>query len=209
MKIVLFGANGRVGRLLTQALLDRNHEITAFVHGSFELEHQTLRKVVGDIHDASLVSGVIAGQDVVVSTLGSWGTPQKDILSSGVANMLAGMETHGVQNIVTLTGTAALLPQEKVGLLTKFDRQLLARIDTKVLLDGERHLALLNDSSSRWTSLRSPIMNTKGNANAYHINNRHTLPFATVHRGSVVQALVAIIEDQDPWLSQAPCLHRG
>lgn len=209
MKLVLFGANGRVGRLLTQALLDNNHDVTAFVHGDFQLTHENLHIVTGDIYDAPLVADAIKGQDVVVSTLGSWSTKNKDILTTGVTNMLAGMKTHGVTNIVTLTGTAALLPHEKVGLLTKIDRQLLARIDKKILLDGEQHLALLATSNVKWTSVRSPIMNTKGNPGVYRINNHHTLPFATIHRASVVDAMVSVIENQEPWLSQAPCLHRS
>lgn len=209
MKVVIFGANGRVGTLLTHALLDRGHQVTAFVHGSSNGEHKHLKVVTGDIYDATLVADVIASQDVVVSTLGSWGTKNKDILATGVTHMLAAMKQHAVPRIVTLTGTAALLPNEKVTLLTKIDRQLLARIDKKILQDGERHLALLTESDTNWTSLRSPIMNTKGDPTRYHVNHHHTLPFATVHRGSVVNAMVDIIENQDPWLSQAPCLHRG
>ena len=53
MKVVVFGASGKVGRQVVSGLLAADYEVTAFVysHSPFD-EHAMLRVVRGDVHDA-------------------------------------------------------------------------------------------------------------------------------------------------------------
>ena len=208
MKIVLFGANGRVGRLVLEELLARGHEVRAFVHGDIDTQHPKLEIVTGDIYQINKIIEAIEGMDVIMSTLGSWGTKKKDILSTAMATIIPAMKANGQTRIISLTGTAAHLPHEMAGPLAIFDRMLLKRIDKKILADGENHLKLLAESDLDWTVLRSPIMNNKGDAAKYKLTKRFTLPFATVNRKSVALAMVDIAE-QNTWSQKAPCIHRA
>lgn len=206
MNVVLFGANGRVGSLVCSELLSRGHKVRAFVHGSLELSHENLTVFKGDIYDTDSVLRALDGMDVVVSALGSWGTARKDILGTAMAAIIPAMKANGQSRIISLTGTAAHKPHEKIGLSAAVDRILLKCIDRKVLHDGELHLRLLSESSLDWTVLRSPIMNNKGDSR-YVLNEVLTLPFATINRKAVALAMVDIVE-QDTWHKSAPCIHR-
>ena len=208
MKIVLFGANGRVGGLVLNELLARGHEVRAFVHGEITNEHPKITVVKGDIYDTQAVTAALDGMDIVMSTLGSWGTEKKNILTTAMQAIIPAIVANNQQRIVSLTGTAAHLPHERSGPLAKIDRLLLARIDKQILADGEEHLKLLSESNLDWTVLRSPIMNSEGDATAYKLNNKFTLPFANIHRKSVALALVDMAE-QNTWSKAAPCIHRS
>ena len=82
LKIVIFGASGGTGQLLTAQALAKGHVVTAvtrrpeqFVQQHENLCHENLRVVSADTGDLASVTAVITGQDVVVSSLGipySW-----------------------------------------------------------------------------------------------------------------------------------------
>ena len=70
MKIVLFGANGGTGRVLTAQALDAGHEVTAVTRHpeTFGLTHEWLRVVTGDAMAVAAVSAAIADQDAALAT---------------------------------------------------------------------------------------------------------------------------------------------
>lgn len=84
MQVTIFGANGKIGTLVVTELLARKNSVKAFVHNHATLpENVNLTVVKGDIHSATDVSQALQGSQAVISALGSWGTPQKDILGIG------------------------------------------------------------------------------------------------------------------------------
>jgi len=109
MKIVLFGANGGTGRVLTAQALAAGHDVTAVTRHpeAFALAHQRLRVVAGDAMDAAAVSSAIAGQDAVLSTLGvPFGKDPITIYSVGAANIVAGMTENGVRRLACVSSSA-------------------------------------------------------------------------------------------------------
>ncbi len=104
MHITLFGANGKVGQLVLTYALEQGHTVTVFVHSQpqFALKDGiSVRQ--GDVHDKTAVQAAVAGSDAVISTLGSWGTPAKDILTSGMQ--------HGQQAAASRAVAVALVDQ--------------------------------------------------------------------------------------------------
>ncbi|MES1169493.1 MAG: NAD(P)H-binding protein, partial [Leifsonia sp.] len=109
MKIVLFGANGGTGRVLTAQALDAGHRVTAVTRHPerFGLAHERLSVVAGDAMDASSASAAIAGQDAVLSTLGvPFGKEPITIYSVGTGNIVAGMGEHGVRRLACVSSSA-------------------------------------------------------------------------------------------------------
>jgi putative NADH-flavin reductase len=53
MNLVIFGANGPTGRLLTKQALDKGHTVTAVTRHPemFPLQHECLRVLHGDVFD--------------------------------------------------------------------------------------------------------------------------------------------------------------
>ena len=110
MNVVVFGATGETGRLLTEQALRAGHTVTAFVRdpARMPIVHERLRVVRGDVLDSSSVDRVIPGQDAVLSALGSTARDPAPVLSDGVRRILDAMERSRVRRIVALSAAGAL-----------------------------------------------------------------------------------------------------
>lgn len=207
MKVTVFGANGKVGSLVVEGLLSRGHYVRAFVYNESRLpEHPHMEVVEGDIHNHSDVDRAVQGADAVISTLGSWHTPQKDILTAGMTNIIPAMEANGVSRIVSLTGADARDPTDKPNILQKLVHTSIKLIAPNILKDGEDHIALLRNSNLNWTVLRSPVMRGEGKQ-GYKIQIRPLMPWSTIVRQDVADAIVELVEG-DTLASSSPYISR-
>jgi putative NADH-flavin reductase len=208
MKIVVFGANGRVGSLVVAEALSRGYRVKAFVHsGSQFKDDPKLEIIKGDIYNKSDVAKAVEGAGAVISALGSWGTPKKDILTAGMKNIIPAMQQNKIKRIVSLTGSDASSPADTENLLHRVSHLALSIVAPKILKDGENHIGLLNQSGLDWTVVRSPVMNGKGNAARFELTSNRPKPWATVNRKSVVLAMVDLVEfcqhsQQAPYISR-------
>ena len=73
MKLLVFGATGGTGSRLVQQALAQGHVVTAFARDptKMRLAHANLRVVRGDILNKASVEAAVAGQDGVLSALGT------------------------------------------------------------------------------------------------------------------------------------------
>lgn len=207
MHILVLGSSGHVGHSVVTQLLDAGHHVSAFVHGSNPFEHHPRLQVIsGDVHIKGDLARSLTGVDAVISCLGSWGTPQKDILSSAMRHLVPLMEQGGVKRLISLTGSGARLPGERFGMIATLNRLLLFFVAPAIIRDAEQHLALLAHSSLDWTVIRSPVM-TSGAGSNYHLSLTPPAPYATIPRYSVVAAITSQLHSEI-YYSQAPHIHR-
>jgi putative NADH-flavin reductase len=205
MNILIFGANGNIGTRVVSRLLNDNHQITGFVHGESHLpKHDHLKVIIGDVRSVSDVSQALQGVDVVISTLGSWGTKSKDILSTGMQVIIPAMEKAGIQRIVSLTGSGVLLSTDTVAWYDRLNPLLLHVMAPKILLDGEKHIQELSSSNLDWTVVRSPVMKNDS-SDTYTLSNTPALPWKRASRDAVAHAIVDLALSSDR-LKQAPFL---
>ena len=204
MRITILGASGKVGQLLTTALLSRGHEITAFVHNKplTDAGSESLRIVSGDVNNIEDLKKAINGSGVVVSCLGSWGTKKKDIVSAATKNVIPAMESAGIKRIISVTGGAARTPNEIEPFIQKATRSLLGLIAKPILFDAEEHLRLLTLSDLDWTAIRSPVM-TNNKSDTFKLTMDSLAPWAMVSRHAVVKALIEVVEN-NTFIKQAP-----
>lgn len=208
MQLTVFGANGKVGQLVVNEILSNGHKVTAFIHGEnpFEID-SNLVVVSGDIYNTESVENALVGSDVVISTLGSWGTPKKDILTTGMKNIIPAMKKLGIVRIVSLTGAGCNPKSAKPRLIEKINRLPLQIFAPKVLRDSETHMQQLTDSGLSWTILRSPVMNNRRNDRDYSINSACPKPWETINRHSVAKAIVELIIYNN-FIKQSPFVSR-
>lgn len=207
MKLLVLGANGKVGQMVVAEALRREHSVRAFVHSHSPLPpHPDLEIVTGDVHNETDVQNAARGCDAIVSTLGSWHTKQKDIVTSAVRSLVPIMEASGPKRIVTVTGAGALLPTDRPNVFDRLQHTLIALIQPKILRDGEEHMRLLAASSLDWTAVRSPIMNNHGSTD-YTLRAAFPMPWQTINRGAVAKALVDLAESGN-YIGQAPVIAR-
>ncbi|MDQ1425982.1 MAG: hypothetical protein QOD72_3480, partial [Acidimicrobiaceae bacterium] len=160
MKLIVFGANGPTGRILTKLALAEGHEVVAFTRrpDSFPIEHPELDVVGGDVHDAAVVEAAIVGADVVVSTLGVPFTKTPvTVYSEGVANIMAGMHTAGIKRLVCVSSSAVAPHPEPLGgfFFEKVMQPYVVKVLGRTLYDDMRRMeAMVRESDLAWTIVR-------------------------------------------------------
>lgn len=207
MNITVFGATGHVGSLVVEKLLAGGHNVSAFTHGAHHFEDTTrLRIIPGDIHKPEDVEKALHDSEAIISCLGSWHTPTKDILTAAMTSIVPIAEKQGIKRIISLTGSAACAPGDHLGIIDRLNRSMLSFIAPKILKDGEAHIRLLAESTLEWTVIRSPVM-TNGDDTNYRLDMNSPSPFATIPRAAVVVALVDSLEDT-LFIGAAPYIHQ-
>ncbi|WP_067548595.1 NAD(P)-dependent oxidoreductase [Nocardia crassostreae] len=109
MNIVVFGANGPTGRLLTEQALGAGHRVAAVTRqpDGFPLRHDRLEVIGADVFDGAAVEAAVAGRDAVISVLGvSFAKTPIDTYSKGIAHIVAGMRAHGVHRLLAVSSSA-------------------------------------------------------------------------------------------------------
>jgi putative NADH-flavin reductase len=163
MNVVIFGANGQTGRLLTERAVADGHVVTAFVRDPVLLSRarDSVRFVQGDVLDPTAVDRAVAGQQAVLVALGTAtlrGSPQ--ILPQGIRHILDAMERHGVRRIAVLSAAGAL--HERAGSLVGNVGLMLARAYLPRVY--AEHRAMLEELRKRdldWIAVR-PVILTNG-----------------------------------------------
>ncbi|MDB5186871.1 MAG: NmrA family protein [Candidatus Saccharibacteria bacterium] len=194
-QVTVFGANGKVGSLVVAELLARQYSVIAFVRGSNPFPVNPHLKVVqGDIYDEESVAAALVGSSIVVSTLGSWGTPKKDVLTAGMMHIIAAMKAQQITRIVSLTGAESRASGDQLGVIHRLMHLGLYIVAAKVLADGEKHIKLLQQSNLDWMVIRSPIMTSLPIA-TYRLGDKRPLPLQLVSRRSVVLAIADTVSN--------------
>ena len=130
MKLLVFGATGATGSRLVQQALEQGHVVTAFARdpAKIHLTHDNLRVVRGDILNKDSVEAAVAGQDGVLSALGTR-LPIRIAISIVVACQI-------IVRLVALSRPLSLFDELGVPILAIL---LLSR-RTTILSDGTRNI---------------------------------------------------------------------
>lgn len=108
MKLVVFGANGPTGQLLTKQALAAGHVVTAVTRHPelFPLHHERLQVMRGDVFEYEVVEQAVAGQDAVLSSLGvPYSRKPITVYSRGTAHMVQAMNHHGVRRLICVSSS--------------------------------------------------------------------------------------------------------
>lgn len=195
MRVVVFGANGNIGRRVVVRLLEEGHHVKAFVHKSSSHLPQALHLQIiqGDTRHPDSVQDAIQDTDVVISTLGSWGAKHGNILTTGMQAIIPAMKQAATKRIISLTGSGVLLPDDPVAWYDHLNPALLRTIAPGILADGTTHLELLRDSDLDWTVVRAPVMKNSL-PSGFTLLPRPPLPWHRISRDDVADCLVELAQ---------------
>lgn len=96
-KVIVFGANGRVGRAVVAEARARGHEVTAAGRGD------------GDVTSAADVERLAAGHDAAVAAVYDTGAAPGEFFPAAARALAAGLSGAGVGRLVSV-GLASVLP---------------------------------------------------------------------------------------------------
>jgi uncharacterized protein YbjT (DUF2867 family) len=160
MRIAIFGANGRTGRLATRRALDVGHHVVAAARrpDAFPLTDPRLTVARADIREPATLPAVLAGADAVALILG---VPMTlggiDVYSVGARAVVDAMHAAGPHRIVAVSSTAVTTYPGRTGTPTSlkfFEPVLKATIGRSTYADQRRMEAILADSGLDWTVVR-------------------------------------------------------
>ncbi len=160
MRIVVFGANGLTGRLLTEQALAAGHEVVAVSRrpAGFPITHERLSVVEADVHDAQAVDRAVEGADAVLSTLGVPYTRKPiNVYSDGIRNVAAAMSRHAVKRLIVVSSSATEPHHHADGgfLMDRVLQPLItATIGKTTYSDMRRMEELARGSDLEWTIMR-------------------------------------------------------
>ena len=155
LNILIFGGSSGVGLQATKLALARGHTVTSVTRHPerMPIEHQRLNNQKGDITQRNSFDQLIKNQDAIISTIGSKPTRNKIwVYSKGMANVLAAMNDHGVDRVLTITGIGAGDSKGHGGFF--YDKILNPLMLKTGYDDKTRQEAILSGSESEWTIIR-------------------------------------------------------
>lgn len=155
MKLVIFGASGKTGKLLVKQALDQGHMVTAYVRrdSAIGVQHPNLTIIVGTLAETMTMRNAIIGADCCLSTLGGTSlTKHSSNIIKGIDNIINLMEDEGVKRLIYLSSLGA---GESRYYMPRFIRFLLADIFLRVpLADHTINETRIKNSKLDWTILR-------------------------------------------------------
>ena len=159
MRVVIFGAAGTTGQLLTLQALDRGHHVTAVTRrpGEFSVQHQNLQVVRADATDPGDVARAIAGADAAVSVLGAkYSKNPITVYSVSARAIVAAMREQGVRRLV-VTSSSATQPWPDPSwswLERNLAHRILDKLGATLYADMRRMEAIVQASGLDWTIMR-------------------------------------------------------
>ena len=181
MNIVIFGANGPTGQILTKQALAAGHTVVAVTRHpeAFALQNARLQVMHGDVFDRTSVEQAVAGQDAVLSAIGvPYSRKPITVYSQGTAAILQAMNHHGVRRLVCVSsgGTNAQYdPQE--GFF--FRRIIKPTIGKTLYADMSRMETLVEKSDLNWTIVRPARLIETATVTPYRLAQGYIVPHGT------------------------------
>lgn len=160
MHIVVFGANGQTGRVLTRCVLDAGHTAVAVTRkpDTFPFADPLLTVAGADVRDDSSLKDVVVGADVVLSTLGvPFSLRPIDTYSVGIRNIIAAMQTSAVRRLVVVSSAGAYpYPNRReTSLALRIVEPVITRTIGKTTYDDQRRMEdIIRGSGLEWTIVR-------------------------------------------------------
>jgi len=155
MKIVVFGASGKTGTLITEQALAKGHQVTAYVRrsGALVQQHPNLKVVAGSLNDTGKLKEAISGADACVSALGGDSLiKHSPEITSGIHVIVSLMEQEGVKRLVYLSSMGA---GESRKIMRPLIRFFIADIMLRVpLADHTANEKRIAKSKLQWTLVR-------------------------------------------------------
>ncbi|MET1038481.1 MAG: NAD(P)-binding oxidoreductase [Aeromicrobium sp.] len=204
MKILVIGATGGSGRAVTTELLARGHSVTAFSRHASDLRLDgDLRTVDGDATRPEQVEAAMAGQDVVVVTLGisesairvrlrGAGSTPDDVRSRGTRVVVDAMRAAGTRRLVVQSSYGVGPTRPLLGLA---DRAFFALVLKPQIADTERQEQIVRGSDVEWTIVQ-PVHLTDGPAAEARVTQDGVIGGHTISRSSLASVLADVVEGE-------------
>jgi putative NADH-flavin reductase len=204
MKIIIFGATGGTGKLVTKQALQAGHHITVIVRNTdaVENEHPNLEIVKGDVFKIETFEKTIKGKDIIISCLGIQKREPTTVYSDGVSNIIKAMQMHNVQRIICLSAGAVIVPPKGSVMSKFFIKNILQKIFKYLYADMLVMEKILKATSLQYTIVRPPWLRDTKHTGVYRIAiNEHLENPTKISRADLADYIVTHVNDTETYQS--------
>ena len=209
MNIIIFGAGGGTGRVLTEQALAEGYTVTGFDRNpdALKLQHPNLKRIKGDIFDPAGVEEAIAGQDVVFCVLGVRPGDTTPVCSVGTKNIILGMQKQGVKRLIVQSSYAvAALDGEWREVPWIVPLLYLFRKERAMFMDHVRQEEFARQSNLDWIIVRPARLTDTARTGVYRVGEHLFMgPRAHISRADVVDFMLNQVY-HDTYIHKTPCL---
>ncbi len=196
--ILIAGANGRTGRLLTKLALEHGHRVTALLRPSsqFELAHPKLRTVTGDVLEPATLPEALAQVDVVISLLAPRPRRNGRVYVEGTRNLANAAVSAGVNRFIAVSAEGAGVDGTRLPLGYRIVRRIpvVARLYPDIAR-MESELTAREDLD--WTVVRPAVLTNRSATSTLRIVEGDVVPDGlSVSRADLAGFLLDLAEDE-------------
>jgi putative NADH-flavin reductase len=189
MKIVVFGASGKTGRLVVAQAVKRDDEVVAFVRDASKQWYPDSVKVhQGQPGNAEDVEAAVAGADAVISALGPIAERTTTEISDATRTIVDVMQRVGPRRIVITANPRVFSDTEVTGPFAN------------VAAEHRRDVAILHGSTLDWTVLASAGLSDDPAIGSYVAVVDGRAPGKSLTRGDLASALLDAV-GKDEWVA--------
>lgn len=155
MKLAIFGATGGTGHHLVEQALEGGHAVTVLVRhpATFSMQHEQLTLIQGDVRDLATVEAAVAGQDAILSALGTNQRGPVTLCTDGIQRILTAMTQYQVRRLLVVSAYGATESHH----CNLYNFLLWASLKEK-MVDKERMEKLIKHSDVDWTLIRPAFL---------------------------------------------------
>jgi uncharacterized protein len=119
VRVVVFGASGRLGASIVDELIHRHHTVLAAIRPGRRKSpiEKRLTTVTADVTDPDAIVAATRGADAVISAIGPSEGGEPGIVSTAARSLLKGLRDAGVPRLVVVGGAGSLEVRPGVQLL--------------------------------------------------------------------------------------------
>ena len=197
MKILLFGATGRVGNSIALKALDKGHQVIAFVRNKKKLtiNNQHLSVVEGDIYDKDALEKLTQVDcDILINVIGSDPLKPSTIFSDATKLILKLLSDKPDKRYLAITGIAQMdktfFGEITIGILKLTPVK-------NAIADHQNAFDQISKSSIKWTLVGCPYIKDGIEKGSFKTDSKFRGGFKTIHPGDVASAIVQEIDKSD------------
>ena len=194
MKLVIFGATGKIGKEIIKQSLAKGYEVTAFVRdpSKLALDNDDLKIMTGDIYDFTTVTLAIQGQDTVICSLGTNDLGKTTVRSEGTANIIKAMNENHVNRLIVVS---AMGVAESWSTLSFVNKLFFATLLSSARQDHEKQEVVVKESDLDWTIIRPSGLTDTPQTENYAIGENIPAKTSKISRADVAHAIIKELHD--------------
>ena len=196
MRLSIFGASGKTGRLITQRALDRGHDVRVVLRRpSAEVDARAEVRIVPSLDDTEAVRAALAGADAALSGIGPRTRADAPVAAPATRAILRAAEGTGLRLVVISAAPVEPPPADDSFLSRRIALPVIGVVLRPVYDDLREMERELRASDTVWTAFRPPMLTSGRATGAYRTRVGGSVPRGfTVSRADLADGMLASLQ---------------